>query len=77
MASVLTKAELVALVERIADPNVSDVEAGRLCALLEASVPHPSPVDLIFHGIDGRELSFAEVVDCALAYEPTRLPLQS
>jgi hypothetical protein len=56
LASVLTKAELVELVERIADPNLSD---------------------LIFHGIGGRELSFAEVVDCALAYEPTRLPLQS
>ena len=74
MASALTRAELIALVERIADPKVANVELELLSALLEANVPHPTPVDLIFYGAEGKELTFAEVVDFALAYKPVRLP---
>lgn len=70
VSQTLTRSELVALVAKISDPAVPDPEMELLCATLEANVPHPSPLDLIFHPRDGQELTVQEIVDAALGYKP-------
>ena len=75
---VLTRDELIALVERIMRVNTADEsEEDRLIDLFEESVVHPAASDLIFHPAEffgeGHEPSAEEVVDAALAHRPIEL----
>lgn len=69
----LSRDELIALVNRIVDPRVSDAEVSRLMRTFDASVPHPSASGLIFRAPPEPELTPEEIVDIALGYEPIRL----
>jgi len=61
---------LIALVRDIVDCAGTEEEVDAWIDEFVNSVPHPQAGDLIFYN----ELSAEEVVDRALAYEPTRLP---
>ncbi|MFD6285855.1 bacteriocin immunity protein [Streptomyces anthocyanicus] len=72
----LTRDQLVELVRKIMAANETEEEGDRLVEILEASVPHPRVLNLIYHptneGLaDG--LTAEEVVDNALAYTPFAL----
>jgi hypothetical protein len=66
MSKKLSKEELVELVNKICNPMLSDEEVSEYIEILEDSVPHPAPSDLIFW--NGEDLSPEEVVEIALAY---------
>jgi hypothetical protein len=69
----MERVELVRLVRRImAGEGETEGEADALIDVFEANVPHRHAADLIFH--PPREMTAEEIVDEALAYEPTRLP---
>jgi hypothetical protein len=69
----LTRDQLVELVRKIMAADGTEEEEDRLVDILEASVPHPRVLNLIYHpdaeGITG-ELTAEEVVDTALTYTP-------
>ncbi|MFF1465781.1 bacteriocin immunity protein [Streptomyces sp. NPDC058330] len=72
-ASDLTRDQLVELVRKIMADHGTEEEVDRLVELLEASVPHPRALNLIYHPhmegfTDG--LTAEEVVDTALSYTP-------
>ncbi|MFJ4710473.1 bacteriocin immunity protein [Streptomyces anulatus] len=69
----LTRDQLVELVRKIMADHGTEEEVDRLVELLEASVPHPRVLNLIYHPdmegfTDG--LTAEEVVDTALSYTP-------
>lgn len=63
----LTFKELVELVNKICNPKLSDEEVSEYIEILEESVPHPAPSDLIFW--NDEDLSPEEIVEIALAYK--------
>lgn len=69
----LTRDQLIGLVRKIMAADGTKEEEDRLVDILEASVPHPRVLNLIYHpdaeGITD-ELTAEEVVDTALAYTP-------
>lgn len=67
----MSRDELIELVERIMAGEGTESEHDELVRLLEANVPHPRVVNLIYHSEP--QLSAAEVVDEALAYRPIAL----
>ncbi|GAA1368311.1 bacteriocin immunity protein [Peribacillus frigoritolerans] len=67
MSKKLSKEELVELVNKICNPQLSDEEVSEYIEILEDNVPHPSPSDLIFW--NDEDLSPEEVVEIALAYK--------
>jgi hypothetical protein len=69
----VTRDGLIGIVDRLLRADCSEEERPQLLDLLERSVPHPTVSDLIFYPVDGVELTAAEIVDRALAYEPTAL----
>lgn len=69
-----TRNELVELVREIMKCEGSEDELDAWLDEFQASVPHPSVTDLIYH--HDRELSAEEVVDLALSYRPIALPGQ-
>ncbi|WP_248844231.1 bacteriocin immunity protein [Streptomyces hirsutus] len=71
-----TRDQLVELVREIMAANGTEEEGDRLVEILEASVPHPRVLNLIFHPeMEGfaKGLTAEEVVDTALAYTPFAL----
>ncbi|MFD4032429.1 bacteriocin immunity protein [Streptomyces sp. NPDC058637] len=69
----LTRDQLVELVRKIMADHGTEEEVDRLVELLEASVPHPRVLNLIYHpDIEGFTdgLTAEEVVDTALSYTP-------
>ncbi|WP_405811847.1 bacteriocin immunity protein [Streptomyces sp. NBC_01520] len=69
----LTRDQLVELVRKIMADHGTEEEVDRLVEILEASVPHPRVLNLIYHPdmegfTDG--LTAEEVVDTALSYTP-------
>jgi len=67
----MTRAELVALVERIIAAQGTESEIDELITLLEKNVPHPRVSDLIFY--PERPMTAEQIVDTALAYRPISL----
>ncbi|WP_405388004.1 bacteriocin immunity protein [Streptomyces sp. NBC_01102] len=69
----LTRDQLVELVRKIMADHGTEEEVDRLVEILEASVPHPRVLNLIYHpdmeGFTGG-LTAEEVVDTALSYTP-------
>jgi hypothetical protein len=63
----LSKEELVELVNKICNPQLSDEEVSEYIEILEDNIPHPAPSDLIFW--NDEDLSPEEVVEIALAYK--------
>jgi hypothetical protein len=63
----LSKKELIDLVDKICNPKLSDEVVGEYIKVLEESVPHPAPSDLIFWSEE--DLSQERVVEIALAYK--------
>jgi hypothetical protein len=59
---------LIELLEKAIDPTTSDVELGEVLSQIDAYVPHPAVVDLIFH--HEPELSVEEILEVALSYKP-------
>ncbi|WP_457462876.1 bacteriocin immunity protein [Streptomyces sp. TE5632] len=71
----LNRDQLVELVREIMAANGTEEEDDRLVEILEASVPHPRVLNLIYHpDMEGftDELTAGEVVDTALAHTPFR-----
>ncbi|MEU2826766.1 hypothetical protein BV881_22835 [Streptomyces sp. ZL-24] len=71
-----TRDQLVELVRTIMAQHGTEEEVDRLVEILEASVPHPRVLNLIYHPdmegfADG--LTAEEVVDTALSYTPFAL----
>lgn len=62
----LSKTELIELVKKMYDPELSDEKISEYIDILEKNVPHPAPSDLIFW--NDEDLSPEEVVERALAY---------
>ncbi|CAN7438447.1 bacteriocin immunity protein [Peribacillus frigoritolerans] len=67
MSKKLSKEELVELVNKICNPQLSDEEVSEYIEILEDNIPHPAPSDLIFW--NDEDLSPEEVVEIALAYK--------
>ncbi|MBZ5518162.1 bacteriocin immunity protein [Bacillus sp. KS1] len=63
----LTKEELISLVKEIMNPTLDDDKVSEYLALLEKSVPHPSPSDLIFWSKEN--YTAEQVVRIALNYK--------
>lgn len=64
---------LVELVRKIVAAAGTAEEIDAWIDTLERSVPHPDVCDLICFPVDGEDLSPEQVVDLALAYQPTLL----
>jgi Colicin immunity protein / pyocin immunity protein len=64
----MLKEELIQLVQNIMMVNGSEEEVDRLLDIFVANVPHPQAADLIFYAES--ELTPAEIVEIALAYQP-------
>lgn len=77
MVSGLTRADLIALVERILSGEGTEEEQAELVRALERNVPHPRVIDLVYwprqEGFDRDDLTAEEIVDAALAYKPIAL----
>ena len=69
----LTRQELVELVEKIASAEGSEAEMMEWLETLEANVPHPAVIDLIYYS--DPPLTPEEVVDEALAHVPNIVPM--
>ena len=72
----LTRDQLVELVRKIMVANGTEEEDDKLIEILEANVPHPRVLNLIYHpDAEGftADLTAEEVVDTALAYTPFAL----
>ncbi|MGE1102025.1 bacteriocin immunity protein [Peribacillus simplex] len=67
MSKKLSKEELVELVNKICNPQLSDEEVSEYIEILEDNIPHPAPSDLIFW--NDEDLSPEEVVEIFLAYK--------
>lgn len=67
MSKKLSKEELVELVNKIYNPQLSDEEVSEYIEVLEDNVPHPAPSDLIFW--NDEDLSPEELIEIALAYK--------
>ncbi|ANY67524.1 hypothetical protein BBD42_14355 [Paenibacillus sp. BIHB 4019] len=67
MDSKLSKKELIELVGKICNPELSDEEISEYIDLLEKNVPHPAPSNLIFWSEE--DLSPEQVIEIALAYK--------
>ncbi|MGN7393432.1 bacteriocin immunity protein [Peribacillus frigoritolerans] len=67
MSKKLSKEELVELVNKICNPQLSDEEVSEYIEILEDNIPHPAPSDVIFW--NDEDLSPEEVVEIALAYK--------
>ncbi|MEU6987346.1 bacteriocin immunity protein [Streptomyces sp. NPDC046324] len=70
--SVLTRDELILLVERIMEGEGSEEEHDALIAELKRNVRHPRVTDLIYYPENG-EPTAEQVVDTALSYRPIEL----
>ena len=66
-----SRAELIALVTRIMMAEGTEDEINEMITQLEENVPHPAVTDLIFYPEGDEDPTPEEVVDTALAYEPT------
>jgi hypothetical protein len=64
----LSKEELIQLVQNIMMVNGSEEEIDRWLDIFVANVSHPQAADLIFHAEP--ELTPPEIVEIALAYQP-------
>lgn len=77
----LTRDRLVEIVREIMAAHGTEMENERLVDILEASVPHPRALDLIFHpDLENLtdDLTAEEVVDIALSYTPfAPIPLEA
>lgn len=70
----LTRAEMIALVERIMRPGFPEEEDAAAHDALVRGTGNPHVFDLIFHPAPGREdRSAEEIVDEALSYRPLAL----
>nr|WP_303266100.1 bacteriocin immunity protein [Streptomyces sp. NA02536] len=72
----LTRDQLVELVRKIMVTNGTEEEDDKLVEILEANVPHPRVLNLIYHpDAEGftDDLTAEEVVDTALAHTPFAL----
>lgn len=67
MSKKLSKEELVELVNKICNPQLSDEEGSEYIEILEDNIPHPAPSDVIFW--NDEDLSPEEVVEISLAYK--------
>ena len=72
--SKLSRAELIAVVERIIAVDGTEAELDEMVSLLQANVPHPAVSDLIFWPEGNKQVSAEEVVDAALSYKPLITP---
>jgi hypothetical protein len=68
----LSRDEVLEMVRRLARGEGEDNEVGEWVESLNASVPHPGIVNLIFH--DRRGLTPEQIVDEAFSYQPQALP---
>jgi hypothetical protein len=66
-----SREELVAMVQQLIDATLPEEDEDRLLEEVEASVPHPRVVNLIYH--TDPQLTAEEVVDQALSYRPIEL----
>jgi hypothetical protein len=64
----MSKEELIQLVQDIMMVNGTEKEVDRWLDIFVANVPHPQAANLIFHSKS--ELTPAEIVEIALAYQP-------
>ncbi|MFG3031778.1 hypothetical protein ACGFZJ_25055 [Streptomyces sp. NPDC048253] len=73
----MDRQELVELVRTLmASEGRAEEEDERIMLILEANVPHPRVLDLIYHpGLEGLpdEVTAEQVVDAALAYKSIAL----
>ncbi|MFD3336672.1 bacteriocin immunity protein [Streptomyces sp. NPDC058700] len=69
---VLTRGELIRLVEKIMEGAESEEDQDALIETLKRNVSHPRVLDLIFHPEDD-EPTAEQVVDSALSYRPIEL----
>jgi hypothetical protein len=74
----LSKAELVALVERLMDGTADEPEGERILDQLQENLPHPALSDLIFWpdrapGFPHREPTAEQIVEFASVYQPRPL----
>ncbi|MER7700191.1 bacteriocin immunity protein [Streptomyces sp. NPDC096095] len=72
----LSRDQLVELVRKIMAEHGTEEEVDGLVEILEASVPHPRVLNLIYHpDMEGftDDLTAEEVVDTALSYTPFAL----
>ncbi|GAB2847517.1 bacteriocin immunity protein [Lentzea nigeriaca] len=70
----LTRAEMIALVERIMQPDFPEEEDETAFDALTRSTGNPHVSNLIFYPEPGKEnLTAEEIVDLALAYRPIAL----
>ncbi|WHY13121.1 bacteriocin immunity protein [Peribacillus frigoritolerans] len=67
MSKKLSKEELVELVNKICNPQLSDEEVSEYIEILEDNIPHPAPSDLIFW--NDEDLTPDEIVEIALVYK--------
>jgi hypothetical protein len=79
MTKSLTPTELVQLVTKIRNAQGTEQEIDEWITAFQSQVPYPQAIDLIFHPdrvmdlTSGQELTAAEIVAIALAYQPIQL----
>ena len=66
MSAKLSKVDLIELVTKICNSELSDEKVSEYIDILEENVPHPAPSDLIFW--NDIELTATEIVEIALSY---------
>ncbi|MBM6616948.1 bacteriocin immunity protein [Bacillus suaedaesalsae] len=71
MNNLLSKNQLIQLVEEIVNPQTSEEEINKKIEILERNVTHPAPTDIIFWNEE--ELSPIEIVERLLNYKPISL----
>ena len=70
----LSRHDLLGLVRRIIDVDGSDDELAALAEVINAQVPHPDILELIYD--DSESLSPEEIVDAAVSYRVAPIPLR-
>jgi Colicin immunity protein / pyocin immunity protein len=80
MTKSFSPTELVQLVTKIINAQGTEQEIDEWITAFQSQVPHPQAIDLIFHPdrvmdlTSEPELTAAEIVAIALAYQPISLP---